>query len=304
MSMKTEWKVAPTFVNILVISSVGNPLEMANVIAFKKGTKFLQSYSITDSKGNYRLTLEQNQAYTFKVSYLGYDTQNIDVSIDESSTAFEKHIVLKESRESLSAVELSYEMPVKIVGDTIVYNAESFITGTEKKLEDVLEKLPGIDIDEVLQKVKVKVDEAKRDLPQVLEDDPAVFEINLSEMPIIVYSLTGPGGLSGLKEIADDIEEDIESVSGVLEVAVTGGLEREIVIDGAVGKGPELRPAGNVDQCALQRRAQVKLLADATADDVDLTECGAGGLVEVERCGAGGCIDIDGQRVAAAIQGA
>ena len=52
----------------------GNPMEMANVIAFKKGTQFLQSYSITDSKGNYRLSLVPNTAYTLKVSYMGYDT--------------------------------------------------------------------------------------------------------------------------------------------------------------------------------------------------------------------------------------
>ena len=35
----------------------GSPLEMANVIAFKKGTKQLQSYSITDSKGKFMIHL-------------------------------------------------------------------------------------------------------------------------------------------------------------------------------------------------------------------------------------------------------
>ncbi len=128
--------------------SLGNPLEMANVIAFKKGTKFLQSYSITDSKGKYRLSLEQNQDYTLKVSYIGFDTRDIDVVVGNSSADMEKMIVLKESNESLKEVEITYEMPVKIVGDTIEYNADSFTSGKEKKLEDVLKKLPGIDIDE------------------------------------------------------------------------------------------------------------------------------------------------------------
>ena len=52
-----------------------------------------------------------------------------------------------------------------------------------------IEFLPGTDIDEVLQKVKDKVDEAKKDLPGDLEDDPAVFEVNFSEMPVVVFSL-------------------------------------------------------------------------------------------------------------------
>ena len=131
-----------------VKDSKGNPLEMANVIAFKKGTKFLQSYSITDTKGNYRLNLPKEQEYTIKVSYLGFDTQEVEVAIDANATDFVKNIVLNEANESLSAVEITYEMPVKIVGDTIVYNTDSFVTGNEKKLEDVLKKLPGVDIDD------------------------------------------------------------------------------------------------------------------------------------------------------------
>jgi hypothetical protein len=131
-----------------VTDSLGNPLEMANVIAFKKGTKFLQSYSITDSKGHFKLSLEQEQAYTLRTSYLGFDAQSVDISIGNSSGDIIKNIVLKESNESLSEVEITYEMPVKISGDTISYNTDSFTNGTEKKLEDVLVKLPGVDIDD------------------------------------------------------------------------------------------------------------------------------------------------------------
>ena len=94
-----------------------------------------------------------------------------------------------------------------------------------------IEFLPGTDIDDVLQKVKDKVDEAKKELPGDLEDDPAVFEVNFSEMPIVVFSLSGTCGITCLKTIADDLEEDIEAIPGVLEANVTGGLEREIRIE-------------------------------------------------------------------------
>jgi hypothetical protein len=43
-------------------------------------------------------------------------------------------------------VEIVREMPVSIKGDTIVYNADSFKSGTERKLEDVLKKLPGVEV--------------------------------------------------------------------------------------------------------------------------------------------------------------
>ncbi|WP_372746182.1 carboxypeptidase regulatory-like domain-containing protein [Lutibacter sp.] len=131
-----------------VKDSNGNPLEMANVIAFKKGTNYLQSYSITDSKGNYKLSLEDGETYTFKVSYLGYITKNIDISVNAKSTSITHNFVLDEANESLNQVNITYEMPVKIVGDTIIYNSDSFTNGTEKKLEDVLKKLPGVEIDD------------------------------------------------------------------------------------------------------------------------------------------------------------
>ena len=94
-----------------------------------------------------------------------------------------------------------------------------------------IEFLPGTDIDEVLTKVKDKVDEAKNDLPSDLENDPSVFEMNISEMPIVIYSLAGTCGPRMLKAIADDLKDDIEAVPGVLEAEVTGGQEREIRIE-------------------------------------------------------------------------
>ncbi|MBI9042355.1 carboxypeptidase-like regulatory domain-containing protein [Lutibacter sp.] len=132
----------------IVKDASGNPLEMANVIAFKKGTNFLQSYSITDSKGNYKLSLEDGESYNLKVSYLGYNTKNVEIVIIPQSKDRVENITLEEANESLNQVEITYEMPVKIVGDTIVYNSDSFTNGTEKKLEDVLKKLPGVEIDD------------------------------------------------------------------------------------------------------------------------------------------------------------
>ncbi len=94
-----------------------------------------------------------------------------------------------------------------------------------------IEFLPGTDIDEVLPKVKDKVDEAKNDLPTDLENDPSVFEVNISEMPIVIYSLAGPCGPAMLKKIADDLKDDIEAIPGILEVEVTGGQKREIRVE-------------------------------------------------------------------------
>ena len=56
-----------------------------------------------------------------------------------------------------------------------------------------IEFLPGTDINEVLAKVKDKVDEAKNDLPSDLENDPSVFEVNFSAFSCIGNSRGGVG---------------------------------------------------------------------------------------------------------------
>ncbi len=125
---------------------------------------------------------------------------------------------------------------------SITIEIEKKLKGLEglKKIESVssegksminVEFVTGTDIDKALQDVKDKVDEAKGDLPNDLEDDPSVFEVNFSEMPIIVFSLSGTCGLPCLKEIADDLQDDIEAITGVMEVEVNGGLEREIRVE-------------------------------------------------------------------------
>ncbi len=92
----------------------------------------------------------------------------------------------------------------------------------------VVEFNSGIDIDTALQKVRDKVDQAEGELPTDLEDEPFVDEINFAEFPIMSVIVYGPLGLVRLKEIADDMSDDFETVPGVLEARVTGGLEREI----------------------------------------------------------------------------
>ena len=128
-----------------VKDSIGTPLELANVIAINKETKVMASYAITNDKGLYKLDLNKNQTYTVQVSYIGMETLSEEVSTKEA--AISKDFTLSTDN-SLAAVELTYEMPVTISGDTLVYNADSFKDGTERKLEDVIKKLPGVEIND------------------------------------------------------------------------------------------------------------------------------------------------------------
>jgi len=91
--------------------------------------------------------------------------------------------------------------------------------------------LPKVDIDDALQKVRDKVDLAKNDLPAELEDDPVIKEVNFSDLPVIRVVLSGPLSLRRLQNLAEDIQDRLESITGVLEARLSGGLEREIHVE-------------------------------------------------------------------------
>jgi len=91
--------------------------------------------------------------------------------------------------------------------------------------------LPKVDIDDAVQKVREKVDQAKPDLPPDLPDDPEILEVNFSDLPVIRVVLSGPFSLRRLQTFAEEFEDRIESIPGVLDARLTGGLEREIHVE-------------------------------------------------------------------------
>lgn len=141
----SSYTIAQVNLEGVVSDSVNNPLELANVVAINQETSALESYGITDSAGRYKLILPKNTTYKIQVSYIGMKAFEDVVSVEESDLT--KNFVLKVDN-SLDEVEITYEMPVTVRGDTLIYNADSFNTGTERKLEDVLKNLPGVEINE------------------------------------------------------------------------------------------------------------------------------------------------------------
>jgi multidrug efflux pump len=91
--------------------------------------------------------------------------------------------------------------------------------------------LPDVDLDDALQKVRDKVDQAKPDLPDDLPDEPVIQEVNFSDLPVIRVVLSGPFSLRRLQTFAEEFEDRFESISGVLDATLSGGLEREIHVE-------------------------------------------------------------------------
>ncbi len=103
-------------------------------------------------------------------------------------------------------------------------------TSSEGFSSITIEFHPEEDIDQALQRVRDKVDQAKPELPPEI-NDPEVKEINISELPIIFISIYGDVEPMVLKKVAEALEDEIEIIPGVLKAEERGAVEREIRVE-------------------------------------------------------------------------
>ena len=97
-----------------------------------------------------------------------------------------------------------------------------------------LEFEPGFDADNALDKVREAADKAENELPQ--DARVTVTEINTALFPILTVILSGPVPERTLNALADDLQDGIEAIGGVLEVEVGGKRTEllEVLIDPTV----------------------------------------------------------------------
>jgi multidrug efflux pump subunit AcrB len=88
---------------------------------------------------------------------------------------------------------------------------------------------PDVNLDTALQKVREKVDLAKPDLPDDVED-PSISDVDFSRIPILIVNLAGEFGMARLKSIADDLKDDLEAIPGVNLINIVGGQDREVQV--------------------------------------------------------------------------
>ena len=89
----------------------------------------------------------------------------------------------------------------------------------------------GIEVALAKQKVKDAVDRASNELPDDLDTDPQIQEVEFSEFPIMNLNLSGDFPLKKLKEYAEMLEDEIEELPEIKRVDIVGALNREIQIN-------------------------------------------------------------------------
>ena len=199
----------------IVSDSLGIPLEAASIVAINKISNALEAYALTDEKGYYKLDVKESTSYKIQVSSLGLITIN-DI-IETSKEDITKNYSL---RADIILDEVIVKLPIEVRGDTLIYNADSFKSGSERKLEDIIDKLPGVEINdsgqiEVEGKVVNKLMVNGKDF---FDGDTKVGTKNIPSSAVdkiqVLRNYSEVGQLSGVRSSQDNFAINIKLKEG------------------------------------------------------------------------------------------
>lgn len=85
------------------------------------------------------------------------------------------------------------------------------------------------DFDTSIQDLKDRVDSAQAELPSDATD-PQVLQIDFSQQPVLTFAVAGDVAPSEFAHIGRELESDLETISGVSDVIISGAPEREVQV--------------------------------------------------------------------------
>ena len=187
-----------------------SPKENAVIMAIRLKDSVMLGYVRSDMNGEFNLTLPMDTVEII-ISHHQYDDKYI--FFFPSANNKEINLVntyLPEKSEMMNEVTIyAYKEPVHFRGDTLVYLADSFKTKQNAVVEDLLKKLPGIDVDKDGQ-----ITAQGREVNKILVDGDEFF----GDDPTIATKNLGAQGVESVEIYEEENEDDSETADETIQV--------------------------------------------------------------------------------------
>jgi Outer membrane protein beta-barrel family/Carboxypeptidase regulatory-like domain len=140
----------------------------------------LYSFTRTDAKGNFTLKNIDKGQYVVMVTHPLFADLLYNTDIDSTTKTLEEVTLISKSK-LLQEVIVQSGNPIKIKGDTTIYTADSFKVGANANVEELLKKLPGIQVDKngKIKAMGESVEKVLVDGEEFFGDDPGMAVKNL-----------------------------------------------------------------------------------------------------------------------------
>jgi hypothetical protein len=132
----------------VVADSTGSPLPSATVMLLNASDSSLVNFGVSNAQGAFEIKNVSPIHYLLKITFMGYKTHSENIQPPTSGSVVNLGILkLHVSRTTLDEVVIAEKIPVVVKQDTIEFNANSFKTNKNANVEDLLKKLPGVEVD-------------------------------------------------------------------------------------------------------------------------------------------------------------
>ena len=172
-----------TEITATVLDSLEAPMTGASVMLMHQQDSLLEGFAIVNGNGEFKVTAKKPDEYILQITFVGYGTfaRHITVKENEPDINLGKIILNPDAVILEGAIVTAEFVPIVFKGDTVEYNANAFKTREGAVVEDLLKKLPGIEVDKD-GKITAHGEEVKNlliDGKQFFEDDPKMASKNI-----------------------------------------------------------------------------------------------------------------------------
>ena len=186
-----------------VTDSAGTALAQATVVALMRGDSSLVQFTTSRGDGSFTVPRLEAGAYVLQVSFVGYQTVLHDFDVRNTDVDLGRLQLPVQVEELEAFVVTADRLPFVVRGDTIEYNALAFLVRPHDMVEDLLRRLPGIDVDrsgtitaqgETVENVMVEGKEFFGDDPTIATKNlpaDAVDKVQVYDKPSDRTELTG-----------------------------------------------------------------------------------------------------------------
>ena len=145
ISYTSAWAQRPSLMGV-VIDSTGVPMIGAGVTVYQLPDS-IRTSELSDEKGQFSFQGLAPGDYFLKINFIGFQTYTRRVVIYDGRPTMVGRIVLKETVSSTDTVNIKGRIPPVVQkGDTVQYNASAFKTNPDATTNDLVQKMPGISI--------------------------------------------------------------------------------------------------------------------------------------------------------------
>ncbi len=164
-----------------VFADDGSPMIYSSVVLLNPADSTMQAFGITNKEGFFEIKNIKKGDYLLQVAFLGFETyyKNISIPVEDNKLGT---VIMKTKSVGLGEVKVSGEyVPLAIKRDTVEYNAAAFKLKPDAVTEDLLKKLPGVEVDRA-GNIKAMGEDVKKlyvDGKEFFGDDPKVATKNV-----------------------------------------------------------------------------------------------------------------------------